>query len=78
MSLADKLPAHQRKHALYKRAERVLRVTRQRIFDMEDAGLGWKAQRMMANCQRILAPKWRAEAEAAEHRRGQRILQTWA
>jgi hypothetical protein len=61
MTLDEKIAINRRKWALYRRAERVLRATRLRVFDLEDAGFGWKAERMIANCRRILAPRWAAE-----------------
>jgi hypothetical protein len=62
------------KHARWARAERILRMVRQRVFDYEDAGpeMDAKAQKVIATCQRILAPKWKAEREAREASRMRR------
>jgi len=49
------------RQARFKRAEITLRKVRQRVFDYEDAGKGEKASKVIATCQRILAPKWEAE-----------------
>jgi hypothetical protein len=77
MNLADKIDANRRKWALWRRAERVLRVTRQRMFDMEDAGLAWKTDRIVKNCKRILAPKWKAENDAVQRRKQAAKMRTW-
>jgi hypothetical protein len=55
----------------YKRAELTLRRIRQRIFDYEDEGNGKdiKAARVMATCQRILAPLWQQQRKNAEDRK---------
>lgn len=56
----------------FRRAERVLRHIRQRIFDYESPEKAEKAKKVMATCHRILAPEWRAEQAAAEDRKLQR------
>ena len=56
----------------YQKYERLLRRMRQRIFDYYDQGRGEQASRIIARCQEILAPMWRAERAAAEDARLQR------
>ena len=74
MRLQDAIARNRRRQARFRRAEKVLRSIRLRIFDYEDAGPATyaKAQKVMATCQRILAPLWRARRAAAENRKLQR------
>jgi len=72
MNLKAAIERNRIRHARFKRAEYVLRRVRQRIFDYEDAGQLAKAERLIATCKRVLAPKWRAERAAAEDRKLQR------
>jgi hypothetical protein len=71
MTLQAKIEENRRRHARYKKAERLLRKIRQRIFDYEDRGdeVYTKARRIMERCQVILAPLWRAERASAEDRK---------
>lgn len=68
--LADAIKRNRTKHGRWKRAETTLRKIRLRIFDYEDESQAKyeKARRVMATCQRILAPKWAAERAAYEDR----------
>lgn len=72
MSIEKKIAINRIRQARFKRAEKVLRAVRQRIFDYEDAGKYEKAQKVIATCQRVLRPKIAAERAAAEDRRLQR------
>lgn len=71
MLMKDAIAAKQRKDARYKRAERVLRQVRLRIFDYGDESEAKeaKAHKVIATCQRILAPLWRAQRAAAQDRK---------
>jgi hypothetical protein len=74
MSLATAIAVNRFKQHKYHRAERVLRQIRLRIFDYEDEGPEKyaKAKRVMARCQKTLAPLWRAQRAAADDRKLQR------
>lgn len=74
MNLDKAIARNRIRQARFKRAERVLRAVRLKIFDYEDEGDAKykKAQRVMETCHRILAPKWQAERVAAEYRKLQR------
>ena len=52
------------REARFRRAERVLRIVRARVFDYDDAGLGDKAARVIATCKRLLLPRWIAQQSA--------------
>ena len=69
MNLQQALARNRMRQARFKRAEITLRRVRQRIFDYEDAGLLVKAKKVMATCQRVLAPLWRAQRAAAQDRK---------
>ena len=69
MTLAEKIVIRRRQQLLFKRAERVIRACHQRCFDMEDAGLSWKYERMVKNCKRILKPLRDAHRRAWELQR---------
>ena len=71
MNLAQKIEANRRKHARFRRAERVLRAVRQRIFDYEDESpiKYAKAQRVIQRCKRTLEPLWEARSRAAANKR---------
>ena len=56
MNLQESIRRNRIRQARYKRAETTLRKIRQRVFDYEDAGKSDKASKVMATCQRILAP----------------------
>lgn len=66
MSMQQSINRNRIRQARYRRAEKVLRQIRQRIFDYEDAGKLAKAQRVIATCQRILSPLWEAERRTRE------------
>lgn len=72
MKMEEAIAAKRRKDARYKRAERVLRQVRLRVFDYEDAGKYDKAAKVIATCQRILSPLWQAQRAAAQDRKLQR------
>lgn len=76
--LQDAIKRNQQRQAKFKKYEGVLRRIRQRVFDYEDAGKGEKAARIIRKCKVILQPFWQAHADAREHARGQRLLNTWA
>lgn len=69
MNIQEKIKHKQWKDARYRKAERVLRRIRQRIFDYEDAGKLEKAHKVMGYLQVILAPYWEACRKAAEDRK---------
>ena len=69
MTTSERIALNQRKHLRWKRCERVLRSIRLKIFDYDDAGKGDKASRVLAACQRHLAPLWQAQHHAAEERK---------
>lgn len=76
MNLAQKIEANRRKHARFRRAERVLRAVRQRIFDYEDESpikLA-KAQKVIDRCKRTLAPLWEAQSRNNENRKMQNYM----
>ena len=54
------------REARFNHAEQILRRVRQKIFDYEDIGLYDKAKKVMATCQRIIAPRYKAIKEARE------------
>lgn len=70
MMLKDAIARNRKRQARFKRAEITLRHVRQRIFDYEDESPAKyaKARKVMATCQRILAPLWQAQRHAAEDR----------
>ena len=72
--LKDAIERNRRRTARYLRAERVLRQVRLHIFDYEDEGPEQyeKARKVMATCQRILAPLWRQQRQNAQNRKLQR------
>lgn len=61
MLLAEAIKRNRIKQARYRRAEKVLRAVRQRVFDYEDQGKYDKARKVMETCHRILAPLRRLE-----------------
>jgi hypothetical protein len=71
MNLQQAIARNRRRQARFRRAERVLRRIRQRIFDYEDESPSKlaKANKAMATCQRVLAPLWWAQRKAAEARK---------
>lgn len=71
MTLNESIASNRFRQHRYKRAERVLRQVRLRIFDYEDEGPEKyaKARRVMARCQETLAPLWRSQRAAAEDRK---------
>jgi hypothetical protein len=68
MTLQQAIVRNRIRQARFKRAERTLRRIRQRIFDYEDAGptMYQKAVKVMATCQRILAPLWDQQRRNAQ------------
>jgi hypothetical protein len=68
MTLKEAIERNRVKQARYRRAERILRAVRQRIFDYEDEGpvKYSKAQQVMSTCRRILAPLWDAQRRTKE------------
>lgn len=60
------------KDARFRKAERILRRIRQRIFDYEDMGKLDKAHKVMDYLQNVLAPYWAACRKSAEDRKLQR------
>jgi len=69
MRLENAIKRNRIKQARYRRAERTLRLVRQRIFDYEDMGKGEKASKVIATCKRILTPLWRCQRKIVEDRK---------
>lgn len=69
MRLENAIKRNRIKQARYRRAERTLHLVRLRIFDYEEMGKGDKAAKVIATCQRILAPLWRCQRQAAQDRK---------
>lgn len=59
---------NQNRVARHKKAERLLRRLRQRIFDYDDEGpaKAQKATRLMERCKARCMPTWEAEAKTRE------------
>lgn len=72
MNLQQAIARNRMRQARFARAEKVLRQVRQRIFDYEDAGQLDKASKVMATCQRILAPLWDQKRRNAQARKLER------
>lgn len=69
MNLEQSIRRNRIRAARYKRAERILRRVRLRIYEYDDMGKADKAARVIATCQRILSPLWREQRAAAEDRK---------
>jgi hypothetical protein len=78
MNLQTSIQRNQQRQAKFKKAERILRLVRQRVFDYEDQGKGEQAARIIQKCKTILAPLWQAHHDALEYAHGQRILYRYA
>lgn len=74
MMLQDAIKRNRIRQVRYKRAEKVLRTIRQRVFDYEDMGKLGKAHKVMDTCKRILAPLWELQHRNAENRRLQNYM----
>ena len=53
----------------FRRAERILREVRLRIFDYEDEGKLEKAKRVIEKCKAILMPLWEAQNHDSSEKR---------
>ena len=73
-TMQEAIQRNQKRQARFRKAERLLRAMRQRVFDYEDYDAehgtkrSEKCQRIMARCQRILAPLWEQERRNAKAR----------
>ena len=76
MTMEQAIKRNQTREARFKRAERTLRLVRQRIFDYEDQGSEAfvKACKVISTCKRILAPKWDARVRNNAARKLERTL----
>ena len=76
--LEDAIKKNRIREARYNHAEKILRKIRQKIFDYEDAGLAVyeKAKKVMATCQRIVAPRYKAIREAREFAKQNQYMRT--
>jgi len=60
----------------YRKADRILRAVRLKIFDYEDAGKQDKAERLIARCKRLLTPLWDAQYRERARKRADKKMQT--
>jgi len=76
MLLSERIELNRKRQARYKRAEKILRQIRLRIFDYEDESPEklTKAQRIMDRCKEILAPLWKAQQDAQRRRRDDQLF----
>ena len=72
--MKNAIEKNRKRTARFRKAERILRLIRQRVFDYEDAGRGEQADRIIARCKRILKPLWEQEYRNRMNRRTQNYM----
>lgn len=76
-ALDEAIARNRLRWARYRKADRILRSVRQRVFDYEDAGKGDKAARLIARCKRLLTPLWDAQYRERARKRADKKMRTW-
>ena len=69
MNIQQAITANRNRQAKYKKALSLIHKIQLRIFDYEMMGKRAKALRIIALCQKILVPYWKAQSLAREIRR---------
>ncbi len=74
MKMSESIALNRKRTIRFKKADRLLRRMRQRVFDYEDSGQSEQADRIIKRCKRILMPLWEQRYRNNENRRTQNYM----